>query len=498
MSERKQEEIARLRKLPPPTVKAIIGGALSDAASGRIRQVISPIDGVAFAEIPECDAEDVDRAVTLARKSFVDRRWRRMTPKERKRILLRWVTLIEAEAPRLAVLETRDMGMPVRMAEELDIGFAIDALRWYAEACDKLYDEMATLEHNVTALIMREPLGVIGAILPWNAPAMVGSWKIGPALITGNSVIVKPAEDASLVLLRIGELALEAGVPEGVLQVVTGDGVAGAALAAHRDVDCIAFTGSGEVGRGIMAASAASNLKRVSLELGGKSANIVMADAPDLAAAAEVSVTFMFGNQGQVCEAPTRLFVERKIRDRFLEEVTTKAKALKVGDPLDLGSDLGPVVSATQLAMINDRIVRAEREGARIVLDGRRATVPPKGFYIGPTIADNVDPASSLAQEEVFGPVLSVFTFEALDEAIEAANGTRYGLGASIWSRDIDTVMYAAKRLIAGNINVNGGAGPVVELPYGGFKESGFGRDRSFHAIEKYAETKNVIVRTAR
>lgn len=498
MIELQQGEIARLRELPPPTVRAIIGGSLCAAVSGRTRQVVSPIDGAAFAEIPECGPEDIDRAVSAARKSFEDRRWRRMTPKERKRILLRWVALIEAEALRLAVLETRDMGMPVRMAAELDIGFAIDTLRWYAEACDKLYDELAALEDNVTAMIMREPLGVVGAILPWNAPAMVGSWKIGPALITGNSVIVKPAEDASLVLLRIGELALQAGVPEGVLQIVTGAGVAGAALAAHRDVDCIAFTGSGEVGRSIMAASAASNLKRVSLELGGKSANIVMADAPDLSAAAEVSVRFMFGNQGQVCEAPTRLFVERKIRDRFVAEVTAKAKALRIGDPLDLSSDLGPVVSATQFAMINERIVRAERDGARLILDGRHAPVPTKGFYMGPTIADNVDPQSSLAQEEVFGPVLSVFAFETLDEAIEAANATRYGLGASIWSRDIDAVMYAAKRLVAGNINVNGGAGPVVELPYGGFKESGFGRDRSFHAIEKYAETKNVILRTAR
>ncbi len=498
MLEAKQQEIARLRELPPPTVKAIIGGRLCGAASGRTRPVVSPIDGAAFAEIPDCGLEDVGRAVQAARKSFEDRRWRGMTPKQRKRLLLRWVELVEAEAPRLAVLETRDMGMPVRMAEELDIGFAVDTLRWYAEACDKLYDEMAALEDNVTAMIMREPLGVVGAILPWNAPAMVGSWKIGPALVTGNSIIIKPAEDASLVLLRIGELALEAGLPEGVLQVVTGDGVAGAALAAHHDVDCIAFTGSGEAGRSIMAASAASNLKRVSLELGGKSANIVMADAPDLAAAAEVSVRFMFSNQGQVCEAPTRLFVERKIRDRFVEEVTKKAKALRIGDPLDLSSDLGPVVSATQFATINERIARAERDGARLVLDGRRAPVPPKGYYMGPTIAHNVEPGSALAQEEVFGPVLSVFAFDTLDEAIAAASATRYGLGASIWSRDIDSVMYAAKRLVAGNINVNGGTGPVVELPYGGFKESGFGRDRSFHAIEKYAETKNVIVRTAR
>jgi 4-(gamma-glutamylamino)butanal dehydrogenase len=498
MSHDKQRQIDDLARRPPPTTKALIDGRLVDAASGRTRAVISPIDSATLAEIPDCDAQDVDRAVAAARRAFEDRRWQGLSPKQRKRILLAWADRVAAEAQALAVLETRDMGMPVLMAENLDIGFCVDTLRWYGECADKLYEQLATLEDNVTAMIARMPLGIVAAILPWNAPAMVGSWKLGPALVTGNSVILKPSEDASLVLMRIAELALEAGLPEGVLQVVTGDGKVGAALAEHRDVDCVAFTGSGEVGRSILAASARSNLKRVSLELGGKSANIVMADAANLGMAADVSVDFMFSNQGQVCEAPTRLLVQRQIRDAFVDEIVARAKALRIGNPLDITMNCGPVVSTAQHEMILGRIAQAESAGAKIVLDGRRVALPAHGPYMAPTVAVDVDPDSALAQDEIFGPVLSVFAFDTIDEAIALANATRYGLGASIWSSNIDTVMYATKRLVAGNINVNGGTGPVVELPYGGFKESGFGRDRSFQAIEKYADLKNIIIRTAR
>jgi gamma-glutamyl-gamma-aminobutyraldehyde dehydrogenase len=498
MSEKKQHEIAQAERLPIPIAQAIIDGKPSAAASGKTLSVVSPIDGQTIAALPDCDAGDVDRAVAGARKAFESRRWQGMSPKQRKRIVLDWADRVAAEALRLAVLESRDMGMPVGMAEALDIGFAVDSLRWYGETADKLYDELVHLDDNVTALISRTPLGVVGAILPWNAPAMIAAWKLGPALIAGNSVVLKPAEDASLVCLRIAELGLAAGLPEGVLQVVTGDHKAGAALAEHYDVDCITFTGSGEVGRQIMTAAANSNLKRVSLELGGKSANIVLADAPDLGMAADVSVKFMFGNQGQVCEAPTRLLVQRGIRDDFVGEVVKRTRALKVGNPLDLQSDLGPIVSAVQRTQILARMERAEREGVRFLLDGRGTPVPKTGFYLAPSVAVDVDPKGSLAQEEVFGPVLSVLTFDTIDEAIALANGTKYGLGASIWSNNLDNVLYATKRLVAGNINVNGGTGPVVELPFGGFKQSGFGRDRSLHAIDKYSDLKNVIIRTAR
>ncbi len=498
MLESKQRQIAEAEQLPIPTVRAILDGKPSAAASGKTLAVVSPINGDTIAAIPDCEGPDVDRAVAGARKAFASRSWQGMNPKQRKRIMLDWADRLAAEALRLATLETRDMGMPIRLAEKLDIGFAIDSLRWYGEATDKLYDELAHLDATVTAMITRAPLGVVGAILPWNAPAMIAAWKLGPALIAGNSVVLKPAEDASLVCLRMAELALEAGLPEGVLQVVTGDHKAGAALASHHDVDCITFTGSGEVGSKIMIAAANSNLKRVSLELGGKSANIVFADAPDLHMAAEVSVGFMFGNQGQVCEAPTRLLVQRQIRDDFAEEVLKRTRALKVGNPLDLQVDLGPIVNAAQRAQILARMERAQAEGVRFALDGRDTEVPRLGFYLAPSIAVDVDPRSSLAQEEIFGPVLCVHTFDTVDEAIAIANGTKYGLGASIWSNNLENVLYIANRLVAGNINVNGGTGPVVELPFGGFKQSGFGRDRSLHAIDKYSDLKNVIIRTAR
>jgi acyl-CoA reductase-like NAD-dependent aldehyde dehydrogenase len=493
-----QATINLVARSPVPTTSITIGGTLGQALSGRTRPVVSPIDGSHLADIPDCDAADVDRAVAAARKAFAARHWQGMTPRQRKRIMLRWADLIEGERLNLAVLETRDQGQTVQHAWDLDIGFAIDTLRWYAEAADKIYDELAVLEDPVTAMIVRAPLGVVGAILPWNAPAMIAAWKLGPALVTGNSVILKPSEHASLVCLRLGELALQAGFPEGVVQVVTGDGRVGAAMAGHGDIDCLTFTGSGNTGRSILAASARTNLKRVSLELGGKSANIVMADAPDLDVAAETSVNFMFSNQGQVCEAPSRMLVQRQVYDRMLAEVVARTRVLSVGNPLQLDTRLGPIVTEAQRTAIRAHIDRAVAEGARLALDGRRAPVPEKGYYIGPTVAVDLAPGSALAREEVFGPVLAVFAFDTLDEAIDMANDSRYGLGASLWSASIDTIMYATRRLIAGNINVNGGTGPVVELPYGGFKESGFGRDRSLHAIDKYSDLKNIIIRTAR
>lgn len=495
VAEVKESEISGLAQQPPPTVQAIIDGHLTDAASGRRRPVVSPIDGSVLADIPDCDATDIDRAVTAARRAFDDRRWVGLPPRERKRRLLRWVELIEAESLALAVLETRDMGMPIGMSSSMEVPFAIDSLRWYAEAADKLYDEVKTVDDAVTALITRAPLGVVGAILPWNAPSMIAAWKLGPALITGNSVILKPAEDASLTVLRLGELALAAGIPDGVVQVVPGDAVAGAALSMHRDVDALTFTGSGEVGRKLLIAAAQSNMKRVHLELGGKSANIVMADAPDLTMAAEVSVDCAFSNQGQVCEAPTRLLVQNSIRESFLCEVVKRAAAKRVGNPLQLSSDLGPIVNRRQYDGILDKLACAVREGAKLALDGRSTPVP-EGLYLGPSIAVGVDPRGSLAQEEIFGPVLSIMGFDTHEEAIAIANGTRYGLAAMIWSANIDTVMHMSQRLVAGVIHVNGGSGPVVDLPHGGFRESGSGRDRSLHAIDNYVDLKSVIIRS--
>lgn len=492
-----QPTIDALSRQPPPTTRIVVDGKLTTSLSGRVRPVLSPIDGSHLADIPDCDVADLDAAVRSARRAFSARHWQGMTPKARKQIMLRWVELIESEHLALAVLETRDQGQTVEHAWSLDIGFAIDALRWNAEAADKIYDELVSLESAVTAMIVRAPLGVVGAILPWNAPAMIAAWKLGPALVMGNSVILKPSEHASLVCLRIAELALQAGFPEGVVQVVTGDGRLGAAMAEHADIDCLTFTGSGATGRSILAASSRSNLKRVSLELGGKSANIVMADA-DLAMAAEVSVNFMFSNQGQVCEAPSRMLIQRSVFDRVLSEVVERTRALVIGNPLQLSTRLGPIVTESQRRMILGHLERAIADGARLALDGRKANVPDKGYYMGPSVAVDVSPTSSLAREEVFGPVLALFPFDTLDQAIALANDSRYGLGASLWSSDIHTIMYATRQLVAGNINVNGGTGPVVELPYGGFKESGFGRDRSLHALDKYSDLKNIIIRTAR
>lgn len=491
-----QAQIDELAAKPFGKAYSLIGGEKSDAQSGRRRAVLSPIDGVTLTDMPDCDAADVDRAVGIARQTFESRIWAGMNPKERKKKMARWAELIEAEALSLAVMETRDMGMPNGMARALDIGFAIDTVRWYAELSDKLYDEMISIEDDVTAFIRRTPLGVVAAILPWNAPAMIGAWKMAPALLTGNSVIVKPSEEASLVVLRMAELALAAGIPGGVLQVVTGGGAVGKALAEHHGVDCLTFTGSGGTGRALMHASADSNLKRVSLELGGKSANIVMPDAASLDMAADVAVGFMFSNQGQVCEAPSRLLVHEKVADRFVELIVNRAKNLKIGNPLDDSVDLGPVINAAHHTRILQKIATATEAGISLALDGRNAAGGlPGGVYLGATIADKVDPGAALAQEEIFGPVLSVTRFSSLDEAIRIANGTRYGLGANLWSSNIDDVLYATSRLVAGNINVNGGTGPVVEMPFGGFKESGFGRDRSLHAINLYTDLKNVVIR---
>jgi acyl-CoA reductase-like NAD-dependent aldehyde dehydrogenase len=473
----------------------LLDGRQKEAISGKRRPILSPIDGRELTTMPDCGKADVDAAVSVARKAFEARVWCGMPPKERKKRMVRWAELMDAEQSVLAVTETLDMGMPIMMAENLDIAFAIDTIRWYGELADKLYDEMVSLDDQLTAYISRTPLGVVAAILPWNAPAMIGAWKLGPALVTGNSLIVKPSEEASLVVLRMANLALEAGIPEGVIQVVTGGGEVGRALAEHLDVDCLTFTGSGGTGRALMHASADSNLKRVSLELGGKSANIVMADAPDLDMAADVAVGFMFSNQGQVCEAPSRLLVQNGTDQRFLDLLVDKARKLRIGNPLEIGIDLGPVINGGHHGHIVSRISAAVEAGVDLLLDGRGVTGLAGGSYLGATIADQVDPQSALAQEEIFGPVLSVIRFGTLEEAIAIANSTRYGLGASFWSSNIDDVAYATARLVAGNINVNGGTGPVVEMPFGGFKQSGFGRDRSIHAVNLYSDLKNVVIR---
>lgn len=472
-----------------------IEGKFSSSSSGETLDVVSPIDGKLLTTISAGTEEDVDCAVRSGRRAFSERRWVGLAPKERKRRMIRWAELIEDNRADLAVLQSREMGMPVQLAYMGDIGSAVDAIRWYGEAIDKLYDEVAPLPSGETGLIRRVPLGVIGAIVPWNFPSMISAWKLGPALAIGNSVVLKPAEDASLALLEIARLASEAGIPDGVFNVVTGNGEqTGAALAEHMDVDCLTFTGSGSVGRRILEASARSNMKRISLECGGKSCSIIFADAADPAAAAAATARAMFMNQGQICNAPSRLLVERCVLDQVTAAVEAVANALKVGSPLAADSDLGPLVNGRQLAYVSHSIARAEAEGCSISIDGR-AHSSGAGFYCGPTVATQVKPKSFLGQEEVFGPVLSIIPFDTRQEALEIANGTRYGLGAVVWSRDIDTVTWMSDHLVAGTIIANGIGGTAIEVPFGGFKESGFGRDRSLHAMDKYSDLKSVILR---
>ena len=496
ISENRYSAVPALATKPLKAIQALIAGRLVSSADGRTRPIISPIDESVLGEMPECGLEDVQRAAEAARAAFDDRRWRGLPPKERKKRMLRWADLIEAERLSLAVLQSRDMGMPIRTADGGDLAAAVDCIRWYAEAIDKLYDEIAPSAPTEIALIRRVPIGVVAAIVPWNFPAMIAAWKLGPALAIGNSVILKPGSDASLVVLRMGELALEAGLPEGVLNVLTGSGAStGAALARHPEVDAIAFTGSGAVGRLMMQASAESNLKRVTLECGGKSANIIMSDAPDLADSARAAVRAMFNNQGQVCNAPARLLVQRPVAEEILESVAAHVESLKVGNPLDPTNDLGPLVNARQLDEIRSAIARGESQGARFIVDGRGASVPAKGFYLGPSVAVDVQPGDFLEQEELFGPVLSVVIFDELEEAIKIANGTRYGLGAAVWSSDIEAVQKMADRLVAGQVIVNGVGGVPIEVPFGGFRQSGFGRDRSLHAFANYSDLKSIILR---
>ncbi|MGN6539040.1 MAG: aldehyde dehydrogenase family protein, partial [Mesorhizobium sp.] len=430
-----QSAIDRLRTLPVGDQQLWIGGRRVQAVDGGALDVVSPIDGRAIGSIADACAEDVGRAVAAARAAFEKGGWSRAAPAQRKKVLLNLAELIEKNALELAVLGVRDNGTEIGMAYKAEPLSAAGTFRYYAEAIDKVYGEIAPTAPDVLGLVHREPLGVVAAIVPWNFPMMIGAWKVAPALAAGNSVVLKPAEAASLTLLRLGELAAEAGVPEGVFNIVTGrGGVTGEALGLHMDVDALAFTGSGPVGRRLLEYSARSNLKRVHLELGGKSPNIVFADAPDLDKAAKVSAFGIFRNSGQVCVAGSRLLVQASVYDAFMDKLVAVTKKMKVGDPLDLGTDAGAVTSADQLAKNLGHVADAEREGARLVTGGRRVLEETGGFYMEPTIFDEVGPSMRLAREEVFGPVLAVSRFEDEAEAARLANATVYGLAAAVWT----------------------------------------------------------------
>ncbi len=471
--------------------KAFIGGKFTDAIAAKTFATVSPISGKPLTQVAECDSADVDRAVGAARRAFESGVWQRMAPARRKAIMLKWADLMEKHAHELAMLDVLDMGKPIKDALAIDLPGTINCFRWYAEAIDKVYDEICPSDPGRIVLVMREPLGVVGCVVPWNFPLMMTAWKIAPALITGNSVVLKPAEQSPLSALRLAELAAEAGIPEGVFNVVPGFGpTAGQALGRHPDVDCIAFTGSTEVGKLFMKYSAESNMKPVNLECGGKSPHIILGDTPNLDAAATAAAWAVFFNQGQACNAGTRLLVQENVKDQVLEKVVSIGKSIVVGDPLDPVTQLGAIVDNSQLDRILAYIDDGKKSGASLVLGGDRRRPESGGYFVAPTVFDRVSSGMRIAQEEIFGPVLSTLTFKDTDEAIRLANDTIYGLYAAVWTSDINKAFKVVRGVRAGAVNVNTYSGGDITTPFGGFKQSGSGRDKSLHALEKYTALK--------
>ena len=490
-----QSSIDTLAAAPVAAQGLWIDGKRVSARSGAVMAVTSPIDGQHLTTIADAGAVDVAAAVASARAAFDKGSWSRAAPAQRKAVLHRIADAIEREALALAVLGVRDNGTEISMAIKAEPGSAAGTFRYYAEALDKVYGEIAPTPGNVLGMILREPVGVIGAIVPWNFPLMIGAWKIAPALAAGNSVVVKPSEDASLSLLRLAELCTQAGLPPGVLNVVTGRGaVAGQALGKHMDVDVLAFTGSGKVGRCLLEYAARSNLKRVYLELGGKSPNIVFADAPDLDKAARVSAMGIFRNSGQVCVAASRLLVERSVHDAFVEKVCSVASGLKVGDPLDLRTDIGAVTSNAQLQRNLATVAKAQEQGAQLRTGGHSLHADTGGYFMEPTVFDRVTPDMQLAREEVFGPVLGVMPFDDEAHALQVANGTDYGLASAVWTGNLSRAHRMVRAIKAGVVHVNTYGGPDITVPLGGVRQSGNGHDKSMHALDKYTELKTAWI----
>ena len=471
--------------------RAFIQGEYCAAAQGGQFDCISPVDGRVLAQVASCDLADAERAVASARAAFEAGSWAKLAPAKRKAVLIRFADLLEANREELALLETLDMGKPIGDSLTVDIPGAARALRWSGEAIDKIYGEVAATPHDQLGLVTREPVGVVAAIVPWNFPLMMACWKLGPALATGNSVVLKPSEKSPLTAIRIARLAIDAGIPAGVLNVLPGYGhTVGKALALHMDVDTLVFTGSTRVAKQLMIYAGESNMKRVWLEAGGKSPNIVFADAPDLQAAAQAAAGAIAFNQGEVCTAGSRLLVERSIKERFLPMVVEALKGWKPGNPLDPATNVGALVDTQQLNTVLGYIDSGRQAGAQVLIGGQRTLEETGGLYVEPTIFDGVDNAMKIAQEEIFGPVLSVISFDSAEEAVAIANDTPYGLAAAVWTADLSKAHRTARALRAGSVWVNQYDGGDMTAPFGGFKQSGNGRDKSLHAFDKYTELK--------
>lgn len=476
--------------------RAFIAGQRVASASGETFAKHSPIDGRLLGAIARGQAADIAAAVASARAAFDDGRWSARPPAARKKVLLRFADAILAARDELALLETLDMGKPIQYALTVDVPAAARCIAWYAEAIDKVYDEIAPTGPNALALIQREAMGVIGAIVPWNYPMIMAAWKLGPALAAGNSVVLKPSEKSPLTALRLAELALAAGLPEGVLNVVPGYGhEAGEALALHMEVDAVGFTGSTRVGRKMLEYAGRSNLKRVYNELGGKSAFIVFPDFDDIARAAKTVAGAMFFNQGESCNAPSRVLVHESIADQFVELVAAQAPRYQPGDPLDASTVMGAIVDETQLKTVLGYIESGTSEGARAIVGGRQARSDSGGFYVEPTVFDGATNQMKIAREEIFGPVMSVLRFKDEADAVAQANASAYGLQASVWSSHIDRAHRVARALKAGTVHVNQYDEDDITVPFGGYKQSGNGRDKSLHAFDKYTELKTTWLR---
>lgn len=474
---------------------AFIDGEFCESASGADFVRINPATGEVLANVTECEAADVNRAVMAARRAFEDGCWHNAAPAERKQCLLRWAALIREHASELALIETLETGKPITETRRVDAPSCADTIAWYAEALDKLYDEVAPTAPGTMATITREPIGVVAAVVPWNYPMIIASWKIGPALAVGNSVILKPAEQSPLAALKLAQLAHEAGIPAGVFQVLPGRGeVTGEALGLHDDVDMVAFTGSTEIGKRFLHYAAESNMKRISLECGGKSPQIVTRDCGDLDKAAQAIAYGIWYNQGETCHAGSRLIVDRQIKEALMQRLLAWVEYFQPGNPLDETTTMGALIEQGHMERVLGYIDLAREEGAQVRAGGKRVLAETGGYFIEPTVLNNVDNRMRVAREEIFGPVLVVIDCDGLDEAIDIANDSCYGLAAAVWTDRMSDAHRATQRLRAGTVWVNCYDQASLATPFGGYKQSGIGRDRSLHAFDKYTETKTTWV----
>jgi 4-(gamma-glutamylamino)butanal dehydrogenase len=488
----REEYHALATSLPLPT-GAVIDGKSRAAQSRQTFATDNPATGAKIADIASCSKADVDLAVTKAREAFEAGVWSRLHPTARKKTLIELCKLMRRNAHELAVLESLESGKPIYDVETIDIPEAIHCLEWHAEAADKVYDQLAPSGDNAVAMVVREPVGVVGCVLPWNFPILMLAWKIGPALAAGNSVIVKPAEQTSMSTVRVAELAHEAGLPTGVLQVITGSGeVVGREIGMHPGIDMVAFTGSTDVGRKFLEYSARSNLKRIVLECGGKNPCIVLDDAGDLDVVASHVVQAVFWNMGENCSSNSRLIVHKAVKDKLMERILHRVREWPMGDPLDPANRLGALVSKEHCDKVLGYIKKGKAEGAKVVLGGEPSK-QKAGYFVEPTIFDNVKPQMAIAREEIFGPVLSVITVGSADEAVAVANDTDYGLAASVFTSNATRAHRIARAIKAGTVTVNCYGEGDIATPFGGYKLSGFGgRDKSIHAAEQYTELKTI------